>query len=132
VIGLDTNILLRTVLNDDPVQSPAAQRLLQSLDQTRRGFVNLPVLMELFWVLRSRYKLPRSRLAGLIRDLIESEFLEFEAFETVGKALAAYERGLADFADAVIAMRNREFGIDRTFTFDKRAAKVIPSMELLS
>ena len=132
MIGLGTNILLRAVLNDDPVQSPAAQRLLQGLGPTLPGFVNLLVLMEFFWVLRSRYKLPKARLARIIRELIEVEFLDFEALETVGKAFVAYDTGISDFADSVVALRNVECGVDRTFTFDVHAAKTISSMELLS
>ena len=67
------------------------------------AFVNLPVLMEFFWVLRSRYKLPQARLAGVMRDLLGVEYIEFEALEVIGNALAAYEAGTADFADVVIA-----------------------------
>ena len=70
MIGLDTNILLRATLNDDPVQSGAAQRLLKTLDENEGGFVNVPVLMEFFWILRSRYKLPQARLAAVMRDLL--------------------------------------------------------------
>jgi predicted nucleic-acid-binding protein len=132
LIGLGTNILLRSMLNDDPVQSPAARRLLQSLDESRRGFVNIPVMLEFFWVLRSRYKLPRTRLAGALRDLLEVRHLEFEAFETIGKALVIYERLAADFSDAVLAIRNSELGADKTLTFDEGAAKSIPSTELIS
>lgn len=132
MIGLDTNILLRATLNDDPIQSPSAQALLQSFGEQRRGFVNLQVMMEFFWVLRSRYGLPHERLAGIMRKLLEVEHLEFEALETIGKAVAIYEGRIADFPDAVIAMRNRELGADRTFTFDRNAARTIPSMELLS
>ncbi len=94
--------------------------------------MNTPVLMEFFWVLRTNYKLPRSTLAGTMRTLLEVEHLEFEALETVGRALAMFEGGIADFPDAVIALRNVEFGANTTFTFDRDAAKAIPSMELLS
>lgn len=132
MIGLDTNILLRAVLNDDPVQSPAARRLLQGLGSERQGFVNIPVLMEFFWVLRSRYRLPQARLAASIRDLLEVEHLEFEALDVLGRALTMYEGGIADFPDAIIAMRNRELGTTTTFTFDERAARALTSMELLS
>jgi predicted nucleic-acid-binding protein len=132
VIGLDTNILLRATLDDDPVQSKAAQRLLKSLSEERRGLVNLPVLMEFFWVLRSRYKLPQARLAAVMRDLLGVEYIEFEALEVVGKALATYEAGAADFADVIIALRNRDLGADATFTFDEGAAKSIPAMEFLT
>lgn len=132
MIGLDTNILLRATLNDDPEQSKAAQRLLKSLRRDEPGFVNLPVLMEFFWVLRSRYKLPQARLAAIMRDLLGVEYIEFEALEVVGKALATYEAGTADFADMIMALRNRELGAVRTFTFDGGAAKSAPGMELLS
>lgn len=132
MIGLDTNILLRATLNDDPVQSPAAQRLLKALGKEEAGFVNLPVLLEFFWVLRSRYKLPRARLAVALRNLLEVEHIEFEALHVAGKALAVFESGSADFSDAVIALRNRELGVATTFTFDKDAAKSVPGMEFLS
>jgi predicted nucleic-acid-binding protein len=132
LIGLDTNILLRATLNDDPVQSRAAQRLLKGLDEDESGFVNLPVLMEFFWVLRSRYKLPQARLAAVMRDLLGVEYIEFEALEVVEKALATYGAGIADFADMIIALRNRELGAARTFTFDESAAKSISGMELLA
>ncbi|MGN6303435.1 MAG: PIN domain-containing protein [Mesorhizobium sp.] len=132
MIGLDTNILLRATLNDDPVQSPAAQRLLKALGKEEPGFVNLPVLLEFFWVLQSRYKLPRARLASTLRSLLGIEHIEFEALQVAGKALAAFESGGADFSDAVIALRNRDLGAMTTFTFDKDAAKSVLGMELLS
>jgi predicted nucleic-acid-binding protein len=132
VIGLDTNILLRATLNDDPVQSPAAQRLLKRLSKDEPGFINLPVLMEFFWVLRSRYKLPQARLAGVMRSLLGVEHIEFEAIEIAGRALAAYENSGAGFADSIIALRNREFGADITFTFDEGAASAVPGMRLLT
>lgn len=132
MIGLDTNILLRAMLNDDPVHSPAAQRLLRKLSEDAPGFVNLPVLMEFFWVLRSRYKLPKARLAATIRDLLGIEHIEFEAFHVAGKALAIFETGDADFSDVVIALRNHELGAATTFTFDGGAARSVPGMELLA
>ena len=67
-----------------------------------------------------------------MHDLLGVEFIEFEPLEVVSKALATYETGAADFADIVIALRNRELGSANTFTFDERAAKAIPSMELLT
>ncbi len=132
MIGLDANVLLRAALNDDPVQSPVARGLLLSLDHERPGLVSIPVLMEFFWVLRSHYKLPRTRLAAMMRKLLETEYLHFEALDAAGKALAAFEENAADFSDVIIAMRNRELGAERTYTFDKGAAASITSMELLA
>jgi len=132
VIGLDTNILLRAVLDDDPVQSMVARRLLLSLGEDGPGFVNIIVLMEFFWVLRSRYRLPQARLAEAIRNLLEAEHIEFESLAVAGKALAVYEAGAADFPDAVIAMRNSELGASKTRTFDAGAARSLAAMELLA
>jgi predicted nucleic-acid-binding protein len=132
LIGLDTNILLRATLDDDPVQSPVAQQLMRTLDDSRLGFVNISVLLEYFWVLDSRYKVPRPRLVTAIKDLLELEYLQFESFEVVGQALAAYDGDGADFADAVIALRNRAFGAETTFTFDEGAARKMSSMEFLA
>lgn len=132
MIGLDTNVLLRATLNDDPRQSAAAQTLMQQLRADMPGFVNIPVLMEFFWVLRSRYRLPQPRLAAIVRALLETENIEFEALEIAGKALAAYEGGSADFADTIIALRNRELGAHDTLTFDGNAAKSVPGMKLLA
>lgn len=132
MIGLDTNVLLRATLNDHPVQSPAAQGLLRTLDESRQGFVNVSVLLEYFRVLDSRYGIPRPRLVAAIRDLLELEHLHFESYEAVGQALAAYDGQGADFSDAVIALSNSEFGVERTFTFDKDAAQRVPGMELLA
>lgn len=132
MIGLDTNILLRATLGDDPVQSPLARTLLDGLGEEGPGLVNIPVLMEFFWVLRSRYKIPHARMTQTLRILLEIEHLEFEALETVGRAFALYEGGEADFADAVVALRNRELGAGVTLTLDRRAAARIPSMELLA
>ena len=132
MIGIDTNILLRATLDDHPTQSAQARKLLATLANEHPGFVNIPVLLEFFWVLRSRYKVPRPRLAAVLRDLLGVEHFVFEALDVAGRALAAYESGKADFADSVIALRNQEFGVLTTYTFDSDAAGAIPSMELLS
>ena len=132
MIGLDTNVLLRALLDDDPEQSLTARKLLQGLEPGRAGFVSVPVLMEFFWVLRTRYGLPRTRLVAVLHSLLETEHLEFEALQTVGKALSAYHDGRADFADLVISLRNQELGAEITYTFDKVAAKSVSGMELLA
>jgi predicted nucleic-acid-binding protein len=132
VIGLDTNILLRAMLDDHPTQSPAAQELLRSFQSGQRGFVNLPVLMEFFWVLRTHYKLPRQELVAALLELIGTETIEFEALQTVIQALALVETSGADFSDAIIGLRNSELGAETTVTFDRDAVRSVPAMELLA
>ncbi|HEV7255387.1 MAG TPA: type II toxin-antitoxin system VapC family toxin [Mesorhizobium sp.] len=130
--GIDTNVLLRLVLNDDLGQRALALRFGTSLRPDQPGFVNLVVLVELHWALRSRYRQPRAAALGAIRSLLRTRGLVFEGAEAVARALDRAARTGADFADAVIAERNLDLGCFKTVTFDQDAARLIPSMELLS
>ena len=131
-VGLDANVLLRALLNDDPVHSANARRLLGELHGDRRGYVGISAILETFWVLRSRYKVPRELLQETLRELLTIENLDVESAEPVARALAMYAKGNMDFPDALLAERNLEAGCDRTLTFDQKAVRAIPSMELLS
>ena len=129
--GLDTNVLLRLVLDDDPRQQAAALRIGASFDDVNRGFVSLIVLVELYWALRSRYRQPKDVALNAIGRLMATRGLVFEGAEAVTRALYRAAHSRADFADAVIAERNLDLGCARTMTFDRDAAKAIPSTELL-
>jgi predicted nucleic-acid-binding protein len=131
-VGLDANILLRALLNDDPAHSPIARKLLSQLDRDRRGYVGVSALLETFWVLRSRYKVPRDLLHDTLRELLAIENIDVESAEPVAQALAMYAKGNMDFPDALLAERNLEAGCGRTLTFDQKAVRAIPSMELVS
>lgn len=130
-IGIDANILLRALLNDDPVQSPASQMFLSSLADDKKGYVSVSALLETFWVLRSRYRIPRSELHDTIRELLMINNIEVESFDAVIRALALYSKGVG-FPDALLAERNLEAGCTNTHTLDRQAAQQIPSMELLA
>lgn len=132
MIGLDTNILLRATLDDHPIQSSAAQKLLSALHPEQPGFVNLPVLVEFYWVLRTHYKFPRQQLIDTMLELVGTENIEFEALQTVVQALSLVETNGADFSDAVICLRNAELGAATTYTFDKLAARTLHGMQLLA
>lgn len=130
--GIDANIILRALLNDHPRQSVASRDLLASLDEERRGYLGISALLEIFWVLRSRYRIPRETLCETMRELLMTKYLEVESSDAVARALAHYQKGGADFQDALLAERNVEAGCDFTHTFDRDAAKAMLSMELLS
>ena len=132
-IGIDTNVLLRMVLNDDPAQRAKALAFGESLTEESPGFISLVVLLELSWALGSRYRQPRERVLFTIGNLIKTETtLVFESFDTVVRALELSKNSKVDFADALIAERSREFGCSHTVTFDQDAAANIPSMEFLN
>jgi predicted nucleic-acid-binding protein len=132
MIGFDTNVILRALLGDDPVQSPIAQKKLAGLSSAERGYVSAGVLLELYWVLNRFYRMPRAVIGRTIQRLLEVEWLFFEDFGSLALAIQTYEAGNVDFSDAFIAERNTERGCIVTVTFDGDAAKRVPGMELLA
>jgi predicted nucleic-acid-binding protein len=123
VIGLDTNVLVRYVMQDDPRQSPRATRLMDSLDPEAPGFVSLVVIVELVWVLKSNYGLDRSQVATVLETLLRSKELVIDRAEIVGRALQRFTSTGADLADALIERLAAATGCEATFTFDAGAIK---------
>ena len=121
--GLDTNVLVRYIMQDDPKQSPLANRLIESLSAESPGFVPLVALVELAWVLSSGYGLDRDHLVQAVEGLLHTKEIIVERAETVWKALRAFQAGGADFADSLIERSAVAAGCDRTVTFDRGAVK---------
>ena len=123
MIGLDTNILIRYIVRDDPAQAQKATELIEiKCTADDPGFVNLVVLCEISWVLARGYGYDRKTVADVIRSLLASVELEIEESETAWHALSAFERNQADFADFIIGAHNRTQHAAPTYTFDRRAA----------
>lgn len=122
--GIDTNVLLRALLQDDPAQGAIAAQVLRNLDKESRGFITQVTLVETYWVLSRAKKLPRSVCLAVIRRLVETEYLEFDDGEGVVRALTLADEG-ADFADALIQGTMELFGVDTTVTFDRAAAQLL-------
>jgi predicted nucleic-acid-binding protein len=123
MIGLDTNVLVRYVVRDDPKQTRAATRLIETQCTTEDpGWINLVVVCELTWVLRQVYNQPREMIAQVLETVLTSNELQVEAADTVWVALRKYRRGAADMADYLIGATNGMHKAFPTFTFDRRAA----------
>ncbi|QKJ20837.1 PIN domain-containing protein [Microbacterium hominis] len=122
MIGLDTNVVARYVLEDDEAQLVTATEVMESLSLDNPGFVTHVTLVELEWIMNRGYRIPRDSRLKVLRALIETETLEFEDGESVVRALALAEEG-ADFADALIAASGELFGIPEFVTFDRGAAR---------
>lgn len=122
MIGLDTNILLRWLLDDDSAsgQSDAARIILES---NETFFVNNIVLAETVWVLRNKAGQSRKVIETIVMRLIASANVEMESENTVHRALDAFVGGKADFADYLIAEVNAAAGCSTTLTFDRKAAQ---------
>jgi predicted nucleic-acid-binding protein len=123
VIGLDTNVLVRYIMQDDIKQSPLATRMVESLTAEAPGFVPLVAIVELAWVLSSAYELSRSQLIEAFETLLRTKELVIERGETVWKGLRLLQRSGGDFADCLIACSAEAAGCARTITFDRGAAK---------
>jgi len=123
MIGLDTNVLVRYIMQDDPAQSALATRLVESFAVESPGFVPLVSIVELGWVLSSAYRLDREQVARAFEALLRSKEIHVDRAETVWKALRLYQSGNADLADCLIVRLAAAAGCERTMTFDRAAAK---------
>jgi|SRR5580765_3767701 len=124
MIGLDTNVLVRYVTQDDAEQARLASRLLEHmLDARNPGFVDNIVLCELVWVLESGYGYAREQIAQTLQRLFEVDRIRLESPALSWHALDAYRDDGIDFSDALIALLNASLGCDHTVSFDKRAAR---------
>jgi predicted nucleic-acid-binding protein len=119
--GLDTNVLVRYLTEDDPEQ---ARRAGAWVDATvARGedcFVSAIVLCEMAWVLRGAYDVSKSDLLRTLDQLLATVRFVIGDKDVIRKAIDAYRAGRADFADYVIGALNREVGCEKTVTFDRR------------
>jgi predicted nucleic-acid-binding protein len=131
VIGLDTNVIVRYVTQDDPRQSAAATRLFEkTLSAENPGFVSAITLCEICWVLAECYSADRERIRAVLEGLLGSKQIVVEAGEIAWKALRAWQGSAADFSDALIGEIAAAHGAEQVVTFDKAAAK-LPRFRLL-
>ncbi|MEP6548068.1 MAG: type II toxin-antitoxin system VapC family toxin [Gammaproteobacteria bacterium] len=123
MIGLDTNVIVRYIMQDDVKQSPMATRLIESRTAAAPGFVPIVAVVELAWVMSSAYELDKRQLTAALEGLLRTKELVVESAETVWRALRLYQSANADFADCLIERSASASGCVRTMTFDRDAAK---------
>jgi len=127
VIGLDTNVLVRFLLDDDAAQSARARQAIRTGDAF---YIDAVVLCELVWVLERRYKLPRTDVADSMEQVLRAGKFLVDRAELARFALDDYRAGAGDFADALIAHAAMDAGCDAVLTFDK-GLKRIPGFRQL-
>ena len=132
-IAIDTNVLVRLLVQDDEAQAAWARHVVQeAADSDEPVLVILCVLLESEWVLRSRYKLDTASISGAFAQLLESRDVEFEHEPTVEEALHIWsQQSNADFANCLHSARAVHLGRSRFLTFDIGASK-LPRAELLT
>lgn len=122
MIGLNTNVLVRYLVQDDADQAAKATVVVEALDEEHKGFVSIVVLVELVWVLRRAYDVAPDEVSAMLDRLLRAKEVVVQHADVVRLALRRAASG-ADFADAVISELAAAAGCDRTVTFDVRAAR---------
>lgn len=123
MIGLDTNVLVRYIMQDDPRQSAKASRLIEGLTAEEPGFIPLVALVELVWVLSSAYGLDRQQVSSALDLLLRSKEMVLDRADQVLQAQRRFKAGGADFADCLIERIAHDAGCATTMTFDVAAVK---------
>ena len=120
MIALDTNVVVRLLVEDDPVQTAISKDLLESAAATHeKCFLSNPVLCELEWVLDSCYSVPRSKVLSAIQELANNSHFAFENRAVLKQALDAFAAGKADFSDYLIGSTAQAEKARATYTFDR-------------
>ncbi|HKV46701.1 MAG TPA: type II toxin-antitoxin system VapC family toxin [Candidatus Acidoferrales bacterium] len=125
MIGLDTNILIRYLTQDDPVQSRKATEILEwRLTHENPGFVSVVVMAEIVWVLDRAYGLTNREIVGAIERILQTDVLLVENEQEVFTAMIMLKEGRGSFADALIAQLGNRAGCLHTLTFDEKALRL--------
>jgi predicted nucleic-acid-binding protein len=125
MIGLDTNILVRYLAQDDPIQSPRATEIIEGqLTEANPGFVSIVAMVETVGVLDRSYGLAAEEVARAVERMLQVDVLIVENEQEVFVAMVALKRGRGSFADAIVAALGARAGCSRTLTFDRKAARL--------
>jgi predicted nucleic-acid-binding protein len=132
MIGVDTNILLRLYVQDDLAQHRAAVSFFQARTDADPAFVRLIVFVEFVWSLRKTYGYSNKDVTTLVTHLLDASDVRLERGDIIANAIAEAASRRAGLIDSLIALANLADGCSVTMTFDKVAARRVPSMELLA
>ncbi|WP_120632531.1 PIN domain-containing protein [Ruegeria sp. EL01] len=123
MIALDTNVLVRFLVQDDAAQGQAAADLVGGLTEQEPGYICREVIIELIWVLERAYKMTRAQIIPAIEGLLASRELVVEHAGRVGLALSRYVAGGAGFSDQMIRLAAEDAGCEYLVTFDRALAR---------
>lgn len=123
MIGLDTNVLLRLLVQDDAAQAKQAEDFIGTACSSEDpAFINRVVLCELVWVLETGYRYPRARIVATLENILRTRQFAIEDAQEAWSSVTAYRAG-GDFTDAFIAAVNLRRGCRHTATFDRKASR---------
>ena len=124
MIGLDTNVLVRYLTQDDAVQAALANHVIEeTLSPEKQGFISAVVLVETVWVLESGYGCGRAEISSVLDRVLRAKPFIVEHADVAWQAARSFAAGKTDFADCMIERAGNANGCDHTLTFDRLAAK---------
>lgn len=124
MIGLDTNIWVRYLVQDDEQQGQLASAIIEgrcSIDSP--AFINEITLCEIIWVLKRAYKYEKGIILDVLNKLLNADDIYISSHRQALAAFIDYSVGTADFSDYFIAQLNINAGCSCTFSFDKKACQ---------
>jgi len=125
MIGLDTNLLVRYLAQDDPIQSRKATEVIERrLSADDPGFISVVAMVETVWVLDRAYGLADAAIAQALERILQADRLVVESEQEVFTAMIALKEGQGSFADALISGLGAEAGCVGTLTFDQKALRL--------
>lgn len=125
MIGLDSNILIRYLTQDDKKQAAKANALIdEKLTLQEPGYITLINLVEVIWVLETCYKQSKDDLVEILHGLLTTRQLLIESADIAYLALKRFTAGKVDFSDALIKVISERNGCSCFFTFDKKATSI--------
>ncbi len=131
MIGIDTNVLVRFLVDDEPEQNRAARRFFSERTAEDPAYVSAIVIAETMWVLNKRLKYPMPVIMDVLHNLLAADGVVIEYADQLS-VLFSQADPVGDLPDYLISWSARAAGCGRTVTFDKTAARKIPGMELLA
>jgi len=131
MIGLDTNVIVRYLLQDDAAQARVASAVIESAaGRGERLRLTAVTMCELVWVLESAYRQSRADVARALAQIVRTNDFDLAHVDQVRKAIEQYRATSVDFADALIGLVNEADGCEHTLTFD-RSLKRIPQFKVI-
>ena len=125
MISIDTNILLRYLVFDDPAQGEkAAQIIDRSARDEQLLFISHVVLCETVWVLESYYDLSKEQILDTLEKVFETAQFEIEMRDAARLAIEDFRKEKVDYADCLSGRRNLQLGSEKTLTFDRSLRKL--------
>lgn len=123
MLGIDTNILVRYLTQDDKKQAEVVTNFFSKQHNDSSIFINCIVLCELVWVLESAYNYSKDLIAKVLDKILQTKQFKIDNSAAAQRALHAYKKYGADFADHLIAEINYTHGCNDTVSFDKKGVK---------